>query len=384
MKIKILHIQLFPILSGVQNVTLNEFRYLISRGEDIYLICKEPGPLSIETEKLGGTVFYCRDLVREVSFFKDFRALFRLCFILKRLRPDVVHTHSSKTGILGRVASKLVGIRTIIHTVHGYSFPMARTKLHFCLYLFLEFISSRLCDAVIVLNHDDYLRTTLKLKLPTRKVFLVPNGVDVHRFSSLESSTVVGIRNRYFGTSSTKVLVTMVGRLWPQKNPLLLLHAAALLLSVGIDDFIIAIVGDGELRNSCENFIELNNLTSHVHLMGWVDDVPEILASSDIFVLPSKWEGMPLAILEAMSTGLPILASDIPGNSDLVSNGVDGYLFKDGDKFGLAFYLSLLIADDGIRNYLGQNARRKVLNDYQLEIRNTRVLDIYKHFQRMY
>lgn len=121
-KIKIVHVQLLPLLSGVQRVSLQEFLLLNSDRYEKILICKEPGDLTKESEKVGVKCFYVPSLVRNISPFKDFKSFINLLSLFKYIKADIVHTHSAKTGVLGRIAAKLAGVPIVIHTVHGFSF----------------------------------------------------------------------------------------------------------------------------------------------------------------------------------------------------------------------------------------------------------------------
>jgi len=160
----------------------------------------------------------------------------------------------------------------------------------------------------------------------------------------------------------------MVGRLWLQKNPHCFLAAAEQVLKVYPDTHF-CLLGDGELKPSLEAFVKKRAMEDNVHFLGWCTDVEKILPCFDIFVLTSLWEGMPLAILEAMSCGLPCVVSDIPGNRDLVTEGKDGLLFAENDSAALAKGLCELIKDPELRAKQGDEARTKVLQEYDIRRR---------------
>ncbi|HHT8080078.1 TPA: glycosyltransferase, partial [Escherichia coli] len=168
------------------------------------------------------------------------------------------------------------------------------------------------------------------------------------------------------------------GRLWPQKNPLYFAEAAKYIIENNlIPDSVFVIVGDGELMNDLKyNYQTDMNLKKRLLLLGWRNDIPNILKASDVFVLPSLWEGMPLAILEAQSTGLPCIVSNINGNNCLVKNEFDGFLIElnDIDSFINAL---VRVTDDKVLNIMSKNCRNKIVNEFNIVKRVDKIKDLY-------
>lgn len=376
---RLAHLQLLPLLSGVQRVSLDELRSLDRASYLPHLICKEPGPLSEQATAAGTACHFVPDLVRPISPRADLRALRQLVRLLRGLRPQVLHTHSSKTGMLGRVAGRLSRVPVVVHTVHGFAFPFAESRLTRAIYHALEYIGGHLCDALVVLNEADRQFAVEKLHVRPQKVHLMPNGIDLSQFQALSAAQRQAVRCELFPDGGDEpVCIGMVGRLWRQKNPECLVRAAVELQLRGCRDFRVVLIGDGDLRPDLEALIDRHAVGGAVRLLGWRDDVPRLLGALDIFVLPSRWEGLPLAIIEAMAAGLPVVASDIPGNRDLVDEGVDGHLFVDDDAIGLADRLQALIADRQRARAMGAAGRAKALREYSLERRTERVDALYR------
>ncbi|HCO1401679.1 TPA: glycosyltransferase, partial [Escherichia coli] len=153
-KTKIVHVQLMPLLSGVQRVSLQEIERLPKNEYEISVICKEPGPL-VDGLREDINKFYIPSLCREISLINDLRSLYLLYKNFKREKYDIVHTHSSKTGVLGRVAAKLAGVPCIIHTVHGFAFESAKRSYVRLLYRILERIGAKCSTKIICLHEDD-------------------------------------------------------------------------------------------------------------------------------------------------------------------------------------------------------------------------------------
>lgn len=373
-----MHIQLLSILSGVQRVTLDEFTTLPREQFESYLVCQSEGPLSQLALVAGAHCDFVPELVRPISPVSDIKALRKISAIIRRHRPDILHTHSSKTGVLGRLAGRWCGVPAIVHTVHGFAFPYSSSTLVRGFYRFLEFVGGLACDALIVLNEDDRAIAINQLRIAPNKVHLISNGVDTTKFAPRSPDERIRLRQQVFSLASpTTTCIGMVGRLWRQKNPLCLINAAKLLLEQGLTDFKVFMVGDGELRAKVLQAVEQMGLRDHVELLGWREDVSALLSGLDIFVLPSLWEGLPLAILEAMASGVPVVTSEIPGNRDLVSDSIDGYLFDTNDAAALAERIRRLIDDPAKAQQMGAAGRAKVVAQYGLEVRAKRIHELY-------
>ena len=376
-RIRIAHLQLLPLLTGVQRVTLDKLQGLDRARFEPFIVCQQPGPLSVAAEQAGITCLFVPDLVREISPRHDWRALWRLRALFRAHAFDVVHTHSSKTGILGRLAGRLAGVPLVVHTVHGYAFPAARHRAERLFYLALEWLGARLCDKMIVLKEDDRVLARQRLGMPDQRLFLLPNGVDTERFRPRPPDERRRLRETHLDIGADTIAVGMVGRLWRQKNPDCFVTAAAQVVRNTGADVRFFLLGDGELRESLEQRIAELGLGDRVRILGWREDVPEVLPALDLFVLPSRWEGLSLAILEALSCGLPVVVSDIPGNRDLVEIERDGLTFPDDDAQALAAALLRLSSDEMLRLEFGRAGREKILRDYRLERRIEQIRDVY-------
>ncbi|MGV2989254.1 glycosyltransferase family 4 protein [Vibrio sp. E150_011] len=364
---KIAHIQLLPLLTGVQRVTLEEVKRLPTAEFESYIICKEAGALTEEAKKLGVNSLYVPSLVREINPLKDVKAFFELFKLFRKHKFDIVHTHSSKTGILGRVAAKLAGVPLIIHTVHGFSFPVAKGPISKMIYYAMEVVGGYCSDVIICLHEDDKNIASVKLGVPSTKLKVIPNGVDMKHFCPSVSLNI----------SRQKMVVGMVGRLWSQKDPVTFVKAALIILE-SRSDVEFHLVGGGELEKPIRELIAHYGAEDQIKLLGWKTNVNEVLNVFDVFVLPSLWEGMPLAILEAQSSQLPCVVSDIPGNRHLVTDGVDGLLFSKQDPVDLAGKLNQLLDDKSLIERMGRLAREKVQRNFDINNRVRIVSELYK------
>ncbi|WP_318839847.1 glycosyltransferase family 4 protein [Providencia sp. PROV103] len=374
---KIAHVQLLPLLSGAQRVSLDdELQRLPNDKFDKYLICCQIGPLTIEAEKLGIKCIIIDSLTREISPIKDLKSLIHLIKIIKNYRFDIIHTHSSKTGVIGRLAGFISKTPLIIHTVHGYSFPAAKNKIQYIIYYIMERIGSMCGNKLICLHETDKEIAIQKLKVKSNDIYIIPNGVDVKKYTppSIENKQLY---RKSLNLSKDDIVIGMTGRLWLQKNPIFLLENMLPLL-IENKNIKILFVGDGELKKELEKLISIYDLSKQVYLLGWRNDIDRILQSIDIFTLPSKWEGMPLAILEAQSSGLPCIVSNITGNNNLVSNNIDGFIFNlEPNSEEFRDKIKKLIYNKELRMKLGIKSREKVILHHSIEQRIQKIEMIY-------
>ena len=347
---KVAHLQLFNKTSGAQRVAIDEIEYL--EHIDYYIIARETGPLF---DILNHDKDRCKvvdTLVHKISPPHDTRTLLTLVKLIKENKIDILHTHSSKPGVLGRIAAFICGV-PCVHTVHGFSFAAAPSRIHRIAYYTIEKLTLGLATKVIVLTNSDR-DLALKLGVKVKSVELIPNAV-----------RDFGRRKRDLH-SSVKVRLLFLGRLEKQKNPHQFLELVRLLKErFGASSFEALVVGDGSLCSELKNYSHNHCLGDCVTFLGWQDNASEIILDSDIYVNTSLWEGMSLSLLECMSAGLAVVASHIPGNSAVLSS-----LSPDRTMFDTLPQLVEMVA-----HYIGD--KQRIEND-GLEMR----LHIAKKFSR--
>ncbi len=380
-KLRIAHVQLLPMLSGCQQVSLDVLSRLDRNRYEPYVICQSEGSLTTAAEREGIPCLFADQLVRPISPCRDLKALRQLIEIMRDHEFDIVHTHSSKAGVLGRIAAKLAGVPVVMHTVHGFAFPAARSWLKKALYLATEWLSARFCDMTICLKPSDMVLAEKWLRIQPDKLRLIPNGIAVETYRPMDRSCRRKIHREVFKTEPGTLAIGTVGRLWPQKDPFCFVEAADILLSRGVDaEFFL--IGDGDLRHDLEGVIRLRGREDQIHVLGWRTDVPRLVAALDLFVLTSRWEGLPLALLEALACGTPVVASDIPGNREAVVEGVDGLLARCGEPQSFADQIQKLLSHPGLRREYGKAARSKIRKSFRLDERVIKVEDVYRVLTR--
>lgn len=311
-------------------------------------------PLAVE---LRGTVEMTEiaELVREISPLKDLVALGKLYRLIRRGKFDLVHTHSSKAGFLGRVAARLAGVPAIVHTPHGHVFggyfDAARTRL----YVLLERWAATFTDRIIGLTEQE-VRDHLELRIGTRARFVsIASGVELERFRAPSLGSEV---RAALGLPPDAFLIGSVGRLEPVKGHMYLLEAFTT-LAPRFPNLFLALAGEGELSGALRDFARGSGFSDRMRFLGWREDIPALVHAFDLFALPSLNEGMGRALVEAMAASLPIVAARAGGISEVLAGGAAGLLVEAADAGALARGIEELLVNPELRRGLGEAARER-------------------------
>jgi glycosyltransferase involved in cell wall biosynthesis len=283
----------------------------------------DEGSLWAETAADGVRVVPVRHLVRAAHPVRDLLALLWLVRWCRRWRPDVVHTHSSKAGLVGRIAARLAGVPHVVHSVHGWSFNDEMPRRERALAIALERIGARFADVLIVESSTD-LPKGLARRIGRRADYmLIRNGIDLERFRSARPDRA---RLRAsLGVPEDCWLAGTVGRVADQKDPLAMV-AAWRAVHVALPDAHFVWVGDGPLRGAVEAEARAAGLEKTFHVVGVRRDVAEVLATLDAFALSSLWEGLPRTLSEAMAAGVPVVATAVDGTTEAIDHEHTGLL----------------------------------------------------------
>jgi glycosyltransferase involved in cell wall biosynthesis len=225
-----------------------------------------------------------------------------------------VHTHSSKTGFLGRIAARLAGVPKIIHTVHGLPFHPFQTRLVRWFYILLELLATCFCDIVVFVNRSEKEWAEKNFFFTKKRFLTIYNVVDV---------PVLPTEKKHLPQLSDYLVVGSSCRFSPQKNMVQTIQAAIFACQQQ-PQIAFVFIGEGEHFALCQKMVSAADLCTRILLPGWQSPIEEWLKQFDCYLLYSLWEGLPLSILEAMACGLPVIGSDIKGNNELISpaNGI--------------------------------------------------------------
>ena len=358
MKPKIFHVITKLELGGAQKVTLMTLERLPREHYDLALVTAPEGLLVDWATRIPDLKrIWLPALVREVHPLNDAAALFTLWRLFRRERPDVVHTHSSKAGILGRWAARLAGVPFIFHTAHGFGFNDFQRPIVRNLYIRLERWTARITTKLVVVSYANAEKGEKSGVFRRGDWVLCRDAISVAEFMA---SKPIRRRLAEWGIPQDKVVVGMVACFKPQKAPLDFVEVVARVVQqTERAHFVMA--GDGELRPAIETRIRELGIGRHITLLGWQNDMPEIYRNLDVVVLTSLWEGLPCVFSEAMAVGLPVVATNVDGAREAIVDGDNGFLHAPHDVEGLARSVLKLVAEPELRRKMGESGKSRAM-----------------------
>lgn len=327
-RVKVLQIITLSEMGGAQKVV-----YHLAAGLDpeqfvITVACAPGGELINWLKNLPHqiSVIEIPELKRNISPLNDIKALRKLYILMKKKNFRIVHCHSSKAGILGRMAAYFAGIPKIYFTVHGWGINDYQSATVRFIYSCVERLAGAVSTTIVCVSKND-LAKGISLRLAANDKFMVIyNGLP-------KPTKQAGVLRRELNFKKEDIIIGMVARLAPPKDPLFFLKVAEQMVGNSGNNhrggqlrFIL--VGDGPLRSKCEDFIDSRCLNGSIFLLGTREEAVELVQDFDVFVLFSRWEGLPLTIIEAMLAGQPVVANTVGGVSELVLHEQTGYLIS--------------------------------------------------------
>jgi len=347
-RIRVAHLITRLELGGAQLNTLYTYENLDVEKFSAYLI-SGPGGILIPKEEKRDHFIICEKLERFVHPLHDLQALLRLKRILIRLNPHIVHTHSSKAGILGRLAARSAKIPVLIHSVHGFSFAPSQPFWQRNLYLFCEKMIAPLTTHFIFVSEDD-ARVARGHRLISDNYSLIRSGFPLKKFA------VAGANNRAvrsrFGIGENGTVCGVIAPFKPQKGLFHLIDIAERVLKEK-PDTIFFVAGDGNMRPAIEKEIRRKGMEANFRLPGFVADIENAIDIFDIGVSTALWEGLPQSLVQMRLKKKPVVASDIPGNREIVRNGRNGFLVDVADHSRFSRRIIDLIERRDMRERLG-------------------------------
>ncbi|MBD7945775.1 MULTISPECIES: glycosyltransferase family 4 protein [Psychrobacillus] len=343
-------------LGGAQVHVRDLSRQLITDGHEVTIM--SGGEETTDSDLVVDGIAYVRTkfLRRNINLWKDVQAILEIRKKLKELSPDIVAIHSSKAGILGRIACWSLRL-PFVFTAHGWAFAEGVETRKKMFYRLIEKQVGKLSRTVITVCEQDRLLAINNGVLPSEKLVTITNGV--HDNSILSNRT-----------KKDEVVIVMVARFEAPKKHLDVIKALAQIKDL---QWKMIFVGDGSLKQEVMLATVENELDNRVFFLGNCSDVSSVLKNSDLFVLTSSWEGLPLSILEAMMHSLPVISSDVGGVKEAVSNNKNGFLIKDN----LSDLLKRLIEDEELRLRMGKKSRNIYLESFTFSIMYEKTCSVY-------
>lgn len=327
---------------------------------EVSLLVGEEGFLTDHARALGVQVRILPDLVQPVAPTRDAKAVRQAVAAIRELKPDLIHCHSSKAGLVGRVAARVSGVPAIF-TAHGWGFADGVSWKRKGFVVPSEWLAARWSQKIITVSEQDRnLALRYGIAKPDKLVTIHNGAPDTHHRASP-------------GRGET-VHIAVVARFAPPKDHVLLLRALA---NTPPLPFEILFIGDGPTRSDVEKEATSFGLQDKVKFLGTRNDVPELLSKAHIFVLPSNWEGFPISILEAMRAGLPVVASNVGGISEAVIDRETGFLVPRGNVARLRKQLLILLHDPPLRAQLGAAGQRRFERSFTFEHMLGKTINVY-------
>jgi len=374
--IKVLHIHTLPIVSGSGINTFLSMRGIDRKLYEVELACGPGGRLIDLVQEHGMTVRPFKNLVQPLHPLKDTLALMNLIFFLKKNPYHIVHTHNSKAGFLGRLAAKLAGVPVIIHTVHGFAFHDQEPPSRQILFRNLERLASHCCHKMIFISQplvDWAIRERIASE---EKIVKIYSGIELDLFRPVSKDRRNKIRKKW-NLKQNAPVIGIVSKLWEGKGHVVLIEAFKALRKE-IEDAVLVIVGEGLLYDKLVGVVNGNGLRDSVLFTGFQMDVSEIIATFDVAVLPSFFEGMGRVLLEAMAMGKPVVASRVGGIPDLVEDGVNGLLVRPGNVKELADALKIMLNGKKLAEKMGNEGRERVKEQFSADAMVRSIEKVYR------
>jgi len=348
------------VIGGAQLHVFELARALRAAGHHVTVMTGE-GPFVDKLRAVGVPVWPVPELIRAIDPITDARAVARLHLALRAFNPDLISTHSTKAGWLGRVVGKLLGVPVLV-TAHGWLLEPGRLEPWQRVAKLAERASAPLADAILCVSEYDRKLALQHRIAPAAKLRMVHNALPE------------GPEFPLADPSRSPAKLIMVARFEAPKDPLTALAALARLRAL---DWSCELIGDGPMRPEVERAIADADLRDRVQLAGTRDDVPVRLAEAQLFMLITRREGFPIAVLEAMRAGLPVVASDVGGIAEALSDGETGALVRPGDPEALADALAPLLRDPALRLQQGRAGRQRFLAEFAFATHLRRIWAVY-------
>lgn len=307
------------------------------------------GPLAVKLEAAGVRTISIPSLTRDIHTLTDTAAFFELRRIIAKEKPDIVHLNSSKAGGLGALAARFCGVQHIVFTAHGWAYNEPVSPLSKLFRWAASLATLILSHKVITVSHFDQLHAPLGLHTT-----IVHNGMTPPNF--VDRATARRILAEKAPITDQTLVIGTITELTKNKGNDILVEAATL-----IKDAVVVVIGGGEDRTMLEQMITNYHLEGRVHLVGFVDNAATLLKGFDIFVLPSRKEGLPYAILEAGAAGLPVVSTYVGGIPEIIDDQLSGLLVPAYDAAALAEALNELQKSPNTRARYGEALKEKVL-----------------------
>jgi glycosyltransferase involved in cell wall biosynthesis len=364
--------------TGAGGITLRGGLALDRERYSITILAAEGGSLAERAERAGLEVITLRHMAPDLNPWEDVRGLWELTSHLQAGRFDLVHTHSAKAGAVGRMAARRAGVPAIVHSFHGFPFHEFQSRPRRRAYLAIERKLARITDYFLT-DGTVVAAEAVRLKIaPPDRIRAIASPVDdgIPRASEAARRRV----RRQLGVPQEAKVVGTAARLDAQKSPLDMVRAIA---DLGRSDVFMAWLGDGELRAETERLIQRKGLQDRFLLLGHRADAPNLLPGFDVFAMSSLYEGLPCAVVEAMTCGVPVVATAVNSVPEIVIPGRTGLLARPGDPVSLSRALSHVLDEPAEAARMALAARAHIGDRFLPEVLGGDLTEVYESVLRL-
>ena len=337
--------------------------------------------------KLGLEPMYLPDMHREINLRSDYKAYKHLLKIIREFKPDVVHTHAAKAGLIGRLAAKRAGVKVIVHTFHGHVFHSYFGKLKTSFFINLERGLAWITNGIIAISEKQKKELCETYKISScKKIHLIELGYDLVPFQENPEVKRAQFREQY-SIQSHQIAIGIIGRLVPIKNLKLFIKAFSITHQKYGDKTKAFIIGDGEQMTELQEFCETlgltistpenSNLGSSLVFTSWIHEIDIAMNGIDILAISSLNEGTPASLIEAQAAGKPIVATNVGGISNIVLEGETALLVESGDIIGFSNALNQLLSNEQLRLKMSLKGPSYVLSRFHEKRLCKDISDLY-------
>ncbi len=352
-KIRVLHIVQSLATGGLENGIINLVNHSNPDDFIVDVLClRDKGELTERINNPNTRIFF--DGNHQQSKLTAIKKVYQHC---QSHSYDILHSHGYATMLAAYIGGKLASCPTIINGEHGTLYYSSKKEVLIQRFLFNR-MQLNLSVSSVLKNEICTLFSVSSERFKT-----IINGVDTIKFSPNKNQQRL---KKQLGIGPDQLIIGSVGRLVPLKNYPSLIRAISLMVKQ-FPQLMLLLAGDGPEKESLEKLIVKLNLTEHIRLLGQREDIADLMNLYDIFVLPSRCEGLSNTLLEAMSCGTPVLAADVGGNGEIIAEGTSGYLYPTDDSDALAKHLTCLLLNTSLREDLGRQARKHIEDNFSLE-----------------
>ena len=338
--------------------------------------------------------YIIENMSRSLSLVNDFRAFIEIRNIIKDFKPDIVHTHASKSGALGRLAAISMSVPIILHTFHGHVFHSYFGKLKTYLYIIIERYLARKSSAIIAISDLQKNELSKDFNIcPSEKISVIPLGFDIDKFQINVIEERKLFRDEFF-LNEDDVAIGIIGRLTPIKNHDLFIKSIHMALSNIENSIKVFIIGDGEDKTKLMELskeldlsistLDIKNKNALIHFTSWRSDMSKVYAGLDIVALTSLNEGTPVTLIEAQAANKPVVSTDVGGVRDIVHEGKTGLLSDSGDLDAFSGNLIKLIENKDLRKSMGEVGYKNVSSKFSYKRLVSDVESLYNRLLNEY